>query len=90
MTKQKFEVQRHNDLIYVVRQNGDIPHPGPDEVVLQMVACGMADIRAATGNKTVTGEANRYTTLGHEFVSCCFGFERSRFACQALQVTCTS
>jgi len=53
MTKQKFEVQRHLELVYVARQNGDIPQPGPDEVLLQMVACGIcgADIRVMTGIK---------------------------------------
>ena len=70
MTKQKFEVQRHLELVYVARQNGDIPQPGPDEVLLQMVACGIcgADIRVMTGNKVASGEAGCYTTLGHEEV----------------------
>jgi len=70
MTKQKFEVQRHLELVYVARQNGDIPQPGPDEVLLQMVACGIcgADIRVMTGNKVASGEAGCYTTLGHEGV----------------------
>src|SRR5437764_1200027 len=68
MSKQRFEVQRHLDQIYVARQSGELPHPQPGEVTLQMVACGIcgADIRVATGNKTASGAPGRYTTLGHE------------------------
>jgi threonine dehydrogenase-like Zn-dependent dehydrogenase len=68
MSKQRFEVQRHLDQVYVARQNGDVPQPQPGEVLLQMVACGIcgADIRVVTKNKTASGEAGRYTTLGHE------------------------
>lgn len=70
MLKQRFEVQRHLDLVYVVRLSGGVPQPGPGEVGLQMVACGIcgADIRVVRGDKMVSKEASRYTTLGHEGV----------------------
>jgi threonine dehydrogenase-like Zn-dependent dehydrogenase len=68
MSKQRFEVQRHLDQVYVARQSGDVPQPRPGQALLQMVACGIcgADIRVVTGNKSATGEPDRYTTLGHE------------------------
>lgn len=68
MPKQRFEVQRSFDQIYVARQNGAVPQPQPGEALLQMVACGIcgADIRVVTKNKTASGEAGCYTTLGHE------------------------
>ncbi len=68
MSKQRFEVQRHLDQVYVARQSGDVPQPQPGEALLQMVACGIcgADIRVVTGNKAALREAGRYTTLGHE------------------------
>lgn len=70
MSRQRFEVQRQRDAVYVVRQSGAPPRPGPGEVVLQMVACGIcgADIRAMTGNKEISSEVGRYTTPGHEGV----------------------
>ncbi|MFL5588388.1 MAG: alcohol dehydrogenase catalytic domain-containing protein [Ktedonobacteraceae bacterium] len=68
MSKQRFEVQRHLDQVYVARQNGDVPRPRPGEVLLEMVACGIcgADIRVVTKNKTASGDAASYITLGHE------------------------
>lgn len=53
MFKQRFEVQRHLDLVYVARQSGDVPQSGPGEVVLQIVACGIcgADVRVVKGDK---------------------------------------
>ncbi|MFL5627080.1 MAG: alcohol dehydrogenase catalytic domain-containing protein [Ktedonobacteraceae bacterium] len=68
MSKQRFDVQRHLDHAYVARQNGDVPQPQPGEALLQMVACGIcgADVRVVTRNKAASGEAGRYTTLGHE------------------------
>lgn len=68
MSKQRFEVQRHLEQVYVARQNGDVPRPGPGEVLLKMVACGVcgADIRVVTKNKIASGEAGDYITLGHE------------------------
>ena len=68
MSKQRFEVQRHLDQVYVARQNGDVPRPRPGEALLKMVACGIcgADIRVVTKNKTASGEAGQYITLGHE------------------------
>src|SRR6266568_2840050 len=68
MSKQRFEVQRHLDQVYVARQNGDMPRPRPGEVLLEMVACGIcgADIRVVTKNKTASGEPGHYITLGHE------------------------
>lgn len=68
MSKQRFEVQRHLDQVYVARQSGDVPRPQAGEALLQIVACGIcgADIRVVTGNKSATGEPGRYTTLGHE------------------------
>ncbi|MFL5666531.1 MAG: alcohol dehydrogenase catalytic domain-containing protein [Ktedonobacteraceae bacterium] len=70
MPKQRFEVQRHLEQVYVARQSGDMPRPQSGEALLQMVACGIcgADIRVVTGNKSATGESDRYTTLGHEGV----------------------
>lgn len=68
MLQQRFEVQRHLDQIYVARQSGGVPRPQAGEILLHMVACGIcgADIRVATGNKSASGEHERYTTLGHE------------------------
>lgn len=70
MSKQRFEVQRHLDQVYVARQNGGLPQPRPGEVLLRMVACGIcgADIRVVTRNKATPDEPERSITLGHEGV----------------------
>lgn len=70
MSTQRFEVQRHLDQIYVARQNGDVPRPRPDEVLLKMVACGIcgADIRVVARNKAAPEKPGHYITLGHEGV----------------------
>ncbi len=68
MSKQRFEVQRHLDQVFVARQSGDVPQPRPGEALLRMKACGIcgADVRVVTGNKAASGETSLYTTLGHE------------------------
>src|SRR5258708_6986719 len=65
---QWFEVQRHLGQVHVARQSGDLPRPQPGQALLKMVACGIcgADIRVVSGDKSATGEPDRFTVLGHE------------------------
>jgi threonine dehydrogenase-like Zn-dependent dehydrogenase len=68
MSEQWFEVQRHLGRVQVARQSGNWRQPPPGYVLVNMVSCGIcgADIRVITGNKTASGDPNRYVTLGHE------------------------
>jgi len=68
MSEQWFEVQRHLGHVQVARQRGNWRQLQPGHVLVHMKSCGIcgADIRVITGNKTASGDPNRYVTLGHE------------------------
>ncbi len=68
MSEQWFEVQWHLGRVQVARQHGNWRRVLAGHVVVKMVSCGIcgADIRITTGNKTASGNPNRYVTLGHE------------------------
>jgi threonine dehydrogenase-like Zn-dependent dehydrogenase len=70
MPQTRFEVQQYHGKVNVVRQNGVLPRPQAEQVLVRMTACGICgtDIRAVAGNKLSSGSPHEHITLGHEGV----------------------
>ncbi|TMC20884.1 MAG: hypothetical protein E6J34_11300 [Chloroflexi bacterium] len=68
MEQDWFEVQWHLGKVQVTRQSGKRSRPRPGNVLVKMISCGIcaADVRAITGNKSISEPQGRYIIPGHE------------------------
>ena len=68
MEQDWFEVQWHLGKVQVTRQSGKRSRPRPGNVLVKMISCGIcaADVRAITGNKSISEQQGRYIIPGHE------------------------